>query len=103
MKFVFYVVLALAFWSNPVHASCYNYRSGDTATINLENKKNGYYRIWKDRNQLQLAAKLRHGSEIKVVKFIETGCGGDVYLESTVNGRTIKGWTFSDSLFYLTR
>jgi hypothetical protein len=103
MKHVFYIAIAMLLWNAPVHASCYTWSPGDTATINLENPKNSYYRIWNDKKNLKLAAKLRHGTKIKVVKFIEGVCGGDVYLETIVKGRTIRGWTNSESLTYLTR
>jgi hypothetical protein len=103
MKFALYVLIALIIGSDPVHATCYGWKSGDIATINLKDKKNGYYRIWKDRKKLKLAAKLRHANNIKVIQFIEDTCGGDVYLEATVNGRTLRGWTFSDDLVYYTR
>lgn len=103
MKCVTYVVIVLIFWNNPVQASCYSWGSGDTSTINLKDKRDGYYRIWKDKKNSKLAGKLRHGDKIKVISFIEDNCGGDVYLEAIVNGRKIRGWTFSDSLYYFTR
>jgi methylglyoxal synthase len=59
---------------------------------NLERQKN-----------LQLTAKLKHGTKIKVIKFIEGPCGGDVYIEAKMKGRTIRGWTNSEDLFFLTR
>jgi hypothetical protein len=103
IKCVIYVVTALILWTNPVRASCYGWEANDISTIHLEDKRNSYYRIWKDKKRSKLAAKLRHGDKIKVIKFIEGDCGGDVYLEAVVKGRTIRGWTDSDELVYHTR
>jgi hypothetical protein len=103
MKHTIYIAIAILLWNAPVHASCYTWNPGDTATINLENPKNSYYRIWKDKKKLKLVAKLRHGNKIEVIKFIGGVCGGDVYLESKVNGRNIRGWTDSENLTFLTR
>jgi hypothetical protein len=108
LKSLVYVALVVGFGGEPVRASCYGWNPGDISTINLEDKENGYYRIWKnrkniqDKNNLQLVAKLRHGSKIKVIKFIEGDCGGDVYLETKVKGRAVRGWTDSDELTYRT-
>jgi hypothetical protein len=102
-KYVVYVALATCFWGVPVQAGCYTWNPGDISTINLQDRENGYYRIWKDKKNLQLAAKLKHGSKIKIIRFIADQCGGDVYVEAKVKGRAIRGWTHSDNLFYLTR
>jgi hypothetical protein len=103
MKYLIHVAIAVIFWNNPVYASCYGWNAGDISTINLKDKKNGYYRIWKDKKNSKLAAKLRDGDKIKVIKFIEENCGGDVYLETVANGRRVRGWTNSDNLTYHSR
>jgi hypothetical protein len=103
IKYVVYVALVVVFWGAPVRATCYTWIPGGISTLNLQDKENGYYRIWKDKKNLQLAAKLKHGTKIKVIKFIEGPCGGDVYLEAKVKGRSIRGWTNSEDLFFLTR
>jgi hypothetical protein len=103
IKYVVYVALVVFFWSTPVRATCYRWIPGGISTINLQDRENGYYRIWKDKKNLQLTAKLKHGTKIKVIKFIEGPCGGDVYLEAKVKSRTIRGWTNSEDLFFLTR
>ncbi len=100
---IVYVALVVGFWGNPVYASCYGWSPGDISTINLQDKENGYYRIWKDQKNIQLAAKLRHGTKIKVIKFIEGDCGGDVYLETKVKGHAVRGWTDGDELTHRTR
>lgn len=102
IKSVIYIAIVVGFWGAdaPVLASCYEWTPGDVSIIN---KENDYYETWKDKKHLQLVAKLRHGTKIKVIKFIEGACGGDVYLEAKVKGRTIRGWTNSDILFYSTR
>jgi hypothetical protein len=100
---IVYLALVLGLWGGPVRASCYSWNPGNISTINLQDRENGYYRIWKDKKKLQLAAKLKHGTKIKVIKFIEGDCGGDVYLETKVKGRAVRGWTDSDELTHLTR
>jgi hypothetical protein len=102
-KYVICAVLAACLWDVPVYAGCYTWKPGDISTINLQDRENGYYRIWKDRKNLQLAAKLKHGTKIKIIKFIAWPCGGDVYIEAKVKGRVIRGWTDGDNLIFLTR
>jgi hypothetical protein len=38
---------------------------------------------------LQLAANLKHGNKIKVIKFSADPCGGDVYIEAKVKGQPL--------------
>jgi hypothetical protein len=84
----------------PARASCYGWRTGDRATINLQDKKSGYLRLWSNTKlDGQIVAKLKHGIQIRVIDFIEDPtCGGTVYLEARINNRRIRGWVNSDVL-----
>jgi hypothetical protein len=84
----------------PARASCYGWTAGNRATINLQDQKFGYLRLWSNTKlDGQIVAKLKHGTQIRVIDFIEDPvCGGTVYIEAKINNRRIRGWVNSDVL-----
>jgi hypothetical protein len=84
----------------PARASCYGWTAGNRATINLQDKNSGYLRLWSNTKlDGQIVAKLKHGTQIRVIDFIEDPvCGGTVYIEARINNRRIRGWVNSDVL-----
>jgi hypothetical protein len=84
----------------PARSSCYGWKEGDRATINLQDRNSGYLRLWSNTKlDGQIVARLRHGTKFRVIDFIESStCGGTVYLEAIVNNRRVRGWVNSDVL-----
>jgi hypothetical protein len=104
MKHLAAIALAATIWTiglNPALASCYGYVGSRQERIKLQDRKNGYLRVWDTKSlKGQIVGKLKHGQVIKTLKFVEDEvCGGSVYIRfRDSRGRTAYGWVFSDIL-----
>jgi hypothetical protein len=102
--------LAAILWTSSLNnqtvwASCYGYKGSRQERIKLEDKKNGFVRVWATQNlsRSKMVGRLRHGEVVTTLKFVEDPvCGGSVYIRfRNSKGKIAYGWVFSDVFVYL--
>jgi hypothetical protein len=84
-------------------ASCYGYKGSRQERIKLQDKTNGYIRVWATKSlKGQMVGRLRHGEVVKTLKYVEGPyCGGSIYIRfKNSQGQIAYGWVFSDALVY---
>jgi hypothetical protein len=89
--------------TRPAEASCYGYNGSRQERIKLQDKTNGYIKVWATKSlKGQMVGRLRHGEVIKTLKYVEGPyCGGSIYIRfKNSQGRIAYGWVFSDALVY---
>jgi hypothetical protein len=109
MKLLATIALIATLWSielAPVRASCYGYVGSRQERIELQDKQNGYLRVWATKDlKGKMVGKLKHGQVIETLKFVEDRvCGGSIYIQFRNNkGQLVYGWVFSDALIAATK
>ncbi len=109
MKLLAAIALAATMWAielSPVRASCYAYVGSRQERIELQDKQNGYLRVWATKSlKGEMVGKLKHGQAIKTLKYVDNQiCGGSIYIRFRNNkGQLSYGWVFSDALIAATK
>jgi hypothetical protein len=109
MKLLAAIVITTTLWGiqlAAVRASCYSYIGSRQERIELQDKQNGYLRVWATKDlKGKMVGKLKHGEVIKTLKFVDNGvCGGSIYIQfRNSKGKMADGWVFSDALIGATK